>query len=73
MRVIARRTLREFYEDHAASKAPLEAWFHEVAQFLFYDHRSKPDKSLQEYWGDNSITQGEILRTIKIMNRLDSK
>ncbi len=32
MRVIARRTLRDFYEKHAASKAPLEAWFHEVAQ-----------------------------------------
>jgi mRNA interferase HigB len=32
MRVIARRTLRDFYEKHAASKVPLEAWFHEVAQ-----------------------------------------
>jgi mRNA interferase HigB len=32
MRVIARRTLRDFYEKHAASKVPLEAWFHEAAQ-----------------------------------------
>ncbi len=31
MRVIARRTLRDFYELHADSKAPLEAWFHEAA------------------------------------------
>lgn len=30
MRVIARKTLRDFYETHADSKAPLEAWFHEV-------------------------------------------
>jgi mRNA interferase HigB len=30
MRVIARRTLRNFYEKHADSKAPLEAWFHEM-------------------------------------------
>ncbi len=31
MRVIARRTLREFHAKHADSKAPLDAWFHEVA------------------------------------------
>jgi len=30
MRVIARRTLREFYERHAAARAPLESWFHEA-------------------------------------------
>lgn len=31
MRVIARGTLRNFYDIHADSKSPLEAWFHEVA------------------------------------------
>ncbi len=31
MRVIARKTLRDFYEKHADSKASLEAWFHEVS------------------------------------------
>lgn len=30
MRVIARRTLREFYAVHADAKSALEAWFHEV-------------------------------------------
>ena len=30
MRVIARRTLRDFYQDHADSKSSLEAWFHEA-------------------------------------------
>jgi mRNA interferase HigB len=30
MRVISRRTLKDFYERHAAAKAPLEAWFHEA-------------------------------------------
>jgi len=30
MRVIARKTLCDFYALHADSKAPLEAWFHEV-------------------------------------------
>lgn len=30
MRVISRKTLRDFYEKHAAAKASLEAWFHEA-------------------------------------------
>jgi mRNA interferase HigB len=30
MRVIARKTIRDFYEQHADSKTPLEAWFHEA-------------------------------------------
>jgi mRNA interferase HigB len=30
MRVISRKTLRDFYERNAAAKAPLEAWFHEA-------------------------------------------
>ncbi len=31
MRIIARQTLRKFYEKHADSKPALDAWFHEVA------------------------------------------
>ena len=31
MRVIARRTLRRFYEKHGGSKAAFESWFHEAA------------------------------------------
>jgi mRNA interferase HigB len=30
MRVIARKTLRDFYEQYADSKTALEAWFHEA-------------------------------------------
>jgi len=30
MRIIARRTLREFYAIHADAQSTLEAWFHEV-------------------------------------------
>jgi mRNA interferase HigB len=30
VRVISRKTLRDFYERHAAAKAPLESWFHET-------------------------------------------
>lgn len=30
MRIISRKTLRDFYEKHSDAKAPLEAWFHET-------------------------------------------
>lgn len=30
MRVIARRTLRDFWEKHADAEQPLKAWFHET-------------------------------------------
>ena len=30
MRVIARKTIRDFYDQHADSKGSLEAWFHET-------------------------------------------
>jgi mRNA interferase HigB len=30
MRIIARRTLKEFYEKHTAAKVPLVVWFHEA-------------------------------------------
>jgi len=30
MRIIARRTLHEFWIQHAEAKSPLEAWYHEV-------------------------------------------
>ena len=31
MQVIARRVLREFWEEHPNAGQPLKAWFHEVA------------------------------------------
>ena len=30
MRIIARKTLRDFYEKHSSAKSSLEAWFHEA-------------------------------------------
>jgi mRNA interferase HigB len=30
MRVISRKTLKDFYQRHASAKAPLESWFHEA-------------------------------------------
>lgn len=30
MRVIARKTLRDFWEKHADAEQPLKAWFHEA-------------------------------------------
>lgn len=30
MRVISRKTLKDFWEQHAEAKQPLKAWFHET-------------------------------------------
>jgi len=30
MRVISRKTLRDFWEEHADAEQPLKAWFHET-------------------------------------------
>lgn len=30
MRIISRKTLRDFYENHPDAKAPLESWFQET-------------------------------------------
>ena len=32
MRIIARRTLREFWEKHRTAEQPLKAWYREAAQ-----------------------------------------
>jgi mRNA interferase HigB len=32
MRIIARRTLREYYETNPETRSSLEAWYHEVKQ-----------------------------------------
>ena len=31
MRIISRRTLREFWEKHPDARIPLQTWFHDVA------------------------------------------
>ncbi len=30
MRIIARKTLKEYYEKHTDAKGPLESWYHEA-------------------------------------------
>lgn len=32
-----------------------KVWFYEVFNFIFKDKRCKPTKTLQEYWGNNSV------------------
>ncbi len=32
MRIIARKTLREFWEKHPDAEQPLQAWYHDVKQ-----------------------------------------
>ncbi len=38
-----------------------KVWVHEVLQFLFFDKRIAPKVSLQTFWGNNKIAEGEIL------------
>lgn len=40
MRIVARRTLREFWEQHADAEQPLRAWYHDV---LHADWKSPTD------------------------------
>lgn len=39
MRVIARKTLRDFYKNHTNAKSALEAWFHEAAAEKWVEHQ----------------------------------
>lgn len=45
MRIIAVRTLREFWEKHAETEQPLKAWYHEVQKCSW----QKPDNILKDF------------------------
>lgn len=45
MRVIAVRTLREFWERHPETEQPLRAWYHEVQKCAW----KKPDDILKDF------------------------
>lgn len=53
MRVIALRTLREFWERHADSEVPLRAWYHEAKQ-ADWDTPTR----IKEKFGNASVVGG---------------
>lgn len=47
MRIIARKTLKDFWESHADAEQPLKAWFYEAsrAQWVSFDEIKKRYRS----------------------------
>ena len=61
MRVIARRSLRDFSELHADSKPPLEAWFHEATAARW----SSPQEIKARYPSADILPGNRIVFNIK--------
>lgn len=61
MRIIARRTLREFWQVHANAEQALKAWFHEAAAA---DWKSPSDIKSQ-YRSADILPNNRVVFTIK--------
>ena len=53
MRVIAKRTLRQFWEQYPDARGPLEAWYSEVAKACW-----KSPQQIKAQFGSVSILKG---------------
>ena len=61
MRVIARKALRDFYEQHADSKTALEAWFHEAVAARWHG----PQEIKKRYPSADILTGNRVVFNIK--------
>nr|MBC7613891.1 type II toxin-antitoxin system HigB family toxin [Pseudopedobacter sp.] len=61
MRIIAKKTLVNFYEKHASSKESLEAWFLEVSNSVW----QKPEDVIIDYPSADVITGKRFVFNIK--------
>lgn len=61
MRVIARRRLREFWENHADAEQPLKAWFHDVVRMKW----QSPNDIKQIYANASIIANNRVVFNIK--------
>ncbi|MFO8040938.1 MAG: type II toxin-antitoxin system HigB family toxin [Sodalinema sp.] len=61
MRVIARRRLREFWENHADAEQPLKAWFHDVVRMNW----QSPNDIKQIYANASIIANNRVVFNIK--------
>ena len=61
MRVIARRTLRNFCEKHPDSKATLESWFHEATAALWQN----PGDIKKDYPSASVLSGNRVVFNIK--------
>lgn len=62
------------YPDHKIREAMFwyyrigrKVWFHEIAQFLLHDQRSRPQQSLQQYWGSHPVAAEVVLQPVKVI------
>jgi len=53
MRIIAKRTLRQFWEQHPGAQGPLEAWYSETAKA-----RWESPQQIKNQFGSASILKG---------------
>lgn len=61
MKVIARRRLREFWENHADAEQPLKAWFHDVVRMNW----QSPNDIKQIYANASIIANNRVVFNIK--------
>lgn len=61
MRIIARRTLREFYAAHADAKSALEAWFYEASVAKW----AEPQDIKQRYPSADILPGNRVVFNIK--------
>ena len=61
MRIIAKRTLREFWERHADAKEPLLAWYREVGK----EDWDTPAKVKEKYRSASIVGDNRVVFNIK--------
>ena len=61
MRIIAKRTLREFWERHANAEEPLLAWYREVQK----EDWDSPAKVKEKYRGASIVGGNRVVFNIK--------
>ena len=61
MRVIAKRTLREFWKKHADSEQPLKSWFHEAGNAYW----NSPNDLKQDYPSASILEDNRVVFNIK--------
>ena len=61
MRIIAKRTLREFWERHPDAEEPLLAWYREVEQ----EDWDSPDKVKAKYRNASIVGDNRVVFNIK--------
>ena len=61
MRIIARRTLREFWESHPDAEQPLLAWFREVQN----EDWDSPTKVKEKYRSASIVANNRVVFNIK--------